>query len=141
MITLFAFCVLAAPLQTPSTAFEVASVKLNRSNSRNSGIPPIRHSHIEGMRATMPELCDVISALMTRIVQDNTGLKGRYDFKLDWTPDELQSKGNENPNMTAEEGGASIFSAVQEQRGLKLESKRGPVSVLVIDGVRQPTEN
>ena len=79
---------------------------------------------------------------MTRVVQDKTGLAGYYDFKLDWTPDEMQSKGLERPDVAAtEEGGASIFAAIQEQLGLKLESKRGPVEVLVIDRAEKPTEN
>jgi len=106
------------------------------------GFRVFQRRRVEGFRASIPEFGNVLSILMTRIVQDNTGLKGRFDFKLDWTPDDLQSKGNEDPSMAAsEEGRASIFSAMQEQLGLKLESKRGPVEILVIDRVEKPTEN
>jgi uncharacterized protein (TIGR03435 family) len=71
--------------------------------------------------------------------EDNTGLTGRYDFKLEWAPDERQ------PNSFGEPGdpnGASIFAAVQEQLGLKLEVKKFPVEMFVIEHIdRAPTAN
>ncbi len=83
-------------------------------------------------------------------VLDKTGLKGKYDFKLQWTPDEGQTrmfKGAEASQQRTdnaplpESSGPSIFTAIQEQLGLKLESQKGPVEILVIDHVEKPSEN
>ena len=62
---------------------------------------------------------------------DRTGLKGFYDFLLTWTPDEAQ----------ADAPGPSLFTAIQEQLGLKLESTKGPVEILVVDRAERPSEN
>ena len=70
---------------------------------------------------------------------NNTGLEGNYDFKLEWTPDPAPSAPDGQPVITAV--GPSIFSALQEQLGLRLEATKGPVDVLVIDHVDQPSEN
>ncbi len=85
-----------------------------------------------------------------RNVVDKTGLTGKYDFTLKWTPDESQGamfKGTEGgqpgtgATPTPESSGLSIFTAVQEQLGLKLESGKGPVDILVIDHIEKPSEN
>jgi uncharacterized protein (TIGR03435 family) len=70
-----------------------------------------------------------ISTPVTRVVVDRTGLAGSFKFTLDWSPDEL----------AADASGGSIFTALQEQLGLKLEPARGPVDVLVVDHVEPPT--
>ena len=83
-----------------------------------------------------------------RTVIDKTGLKGEYDFKLKWTP-EPGEEGLESLGLPpvppspqpADTNGPSIFTAVQEQLGLKLESTKGPVDVLVIDHAEKPSEN
>jgi uncharacterized protein (TIGR03435 family) len=75
-------------------------------------------------------LAEQLGHLVERPVVDNTGLRGLYDFKLEWSPD--QAAGSAGP---------SIFTAVQEQLGLKLESTRGPVEVIVIDSAEKPSEN
>jgi uncharacterized protein (TIGR03435 family) len=62
-------------------------------------------------------------------VVDRTGLEGRFDVELEWSPDQAAT---DKP---------SIFAAVQEQLGLKLESDRGPVDVVVIDHIERPTED
>jgi uncharacterized protein (TIGR03435 family) len=70
--------------------------------------------------------------MLQRQVSDGTGLTGEYDFSLRWTPDQT----------VVDEPGPSVFTALQEQLGLRLESREGPVEVLVIDHVeRTPTEN
>jgi uncharacterized protein (TIGR03435 family) len=73
-----------------------------------------------------------------RPVIDKTGLKGRYDFRLHFNPNPLSADPDTAANNPA---GPSLFSAVEEQLGLKLESSRGPVEVLVIDSVQQPSVN
>jgi len=80
------------------------------------------------------------SAVVQTVVVDRTGLEGRYDIALEWTPDRasLPAKGNAAP---APSDKPSIFAALQEQLGLKLEPERGPVDVVVVDHIERPTEN
>jgi uncharacterized protein (TIGR03435 family) len=88
-----------------------------------------------------------LSRQLGRIIVDKTGLTGNYDFTLEWTPDEggpPQSKpqdGSTPSAANAPDPGASVFTAIQEQLGLKLESTKGPVDVVVIDHIEKPTEN
>ena len=87
----------------------------------------------------------LLAQLTGRVVVDRTGLTGSYDLDLRWTPtpDQLPTgpppPGVELPPI--DPNGPSLFTALQEQLGLKLESERGPVEVLVIDRLQQPTEN
>lgn len=82
-----------------------------------------------------------------QIVLDQTGLKGEYDFTLNWTPDSGFSASASNSGQDSETAplpdpsGTSIFSALQEQLGLKLEARKAPVNVLVIVHVERPSEN
>ena len=73
---------------------------------------------------------------------DRTGLTGNFDIDLTWTPDRLP-QGTPPPGApplpSIDPNGPSLFTAVQEQLGLKLESERAPVEVLVIDHVERPT--
>jgi uncharacterized protein (TIGR03435 family) len=71
--------------------------------------------------------------------EDNTGLKGKYAFKLEWAPDETQANGGEAPSDPSR---PSIFAALQDQLGLKLEAKKFPVEMFVIDHIdKVPTAN
>lgn len=78
-----------------------------------------------------------------RVVVDATGLHGKYDFALTWTPydpnDRSGSSGSEK--APSPDSGPSLFTALEEQLGLKLVSRKGPVQVLVIDHVERPTPN
>jgi uncharacterized protein (TIGR03435 family) len=75
-------------------------------------------------------------------VLDHTGLAGRFDFDLEWTPDQPLRLPPNAPNLPPiDPNGPSIFTAVKEQLGLKLESTKGPVDVLVIDHAEHPSEN
>ena len=77
------------------------------------------------------------------MVTDKTGLSGNYEFELTFTPDQQQPGPPPPAGAPAlppvDPNGPSIFTAVQEQLGLKLDATRGPVSVLVIDKVEPPT--
>jgi uncharacterized protein (TIGR03435 family) len=93
---------------------------------------------------------ELLGQRLGRPVIDKTGLKGKYDFTLKWTPNENEAQmftgaeGDPQPiggAPPAESSGPSIFSAIQEQLGLKLEPQRGPIEVLVIDHVERPSEN
>jgi uncharacterized protein (TIGR03435 family) len=96
---------------------------------------------LPGRNATMAELASVMQrSALDRPVVDKTGLDGRYDFDLEWAPDESQFQGalaRQSPESTK----PGLFAALQEQLGLKLEAARGPIETLVIDHVERPTEN
>jgi uncharacterized protein (TIGR03435 family) len=99
---------------------------------------------ISGGGIPLSQLATQLSVSVQRIVVDKTGLGGDYDFDLKWTPDQLP-QGTPPPGAPPlppiDPNGPSIYTAVQEQLGLKLDSQRGPVNVLVIDGVEHPTED
>jgi uncharacterized protein (TIGR03435 family) len=91
--------------------------------------------------ATMAELAWVMQrAAVDRPVVDKTGLTGRYDFDLEWTPDETQFNGNV-PKGNPEEARPDLLTAMQQQLGLRLEAARGPIEAMVIDRVERPTAN
>ncbi|MGB8844249.1 MAG: TIGR03435 family protein, partial [Terracidiphilus sp.] len=82
---------------------------------------------------SMAEIADVMKYFVDRPVVDQTSLTGRFDFVLKWTPDDAQGS---DPNAPP-----GLFTAIQEQLGLKLEPVKAPVEVQVIDHVERPTEN
>lgn len=86
---------------------------------------------------SMPQLALLIARFERQPVIDTTGLDGFYEVNLEWAPSDLSAA---EPADTP--AGPSIYSAVQSQLGLKLEARRGPVDVLVIDSVQKvPAEN
>jgi bla regulator protein blaR1 len=106
----------------------------------------MRPGQFEGMGATLPILAQTLSDATGRKVIDKTGLAGNYDFKLDWTPEPGQMApppgGEPEPVLPPPDAnGPSIFTAVQEQLGLRLESAKGPVEMIVIDRVQKPSAN
>jgi uncharacterized protein (TIGR03435 family) len=86
-----------------------------------------------------------LSRFLGRRVIDKTGMKGKYDIALEWTPDEIQVTQMilppDAPKPSVDTASPSIFTAVQEQLGLKLESQKGPVETVVIDRAEKPSEN
>ncbi|MFZ0743645.1 MAG: TIGR03435 family protein [Terracidiphilus sp.] len=95
--------------------------------------------------ATMGDFAQLMqSAVLDRPVVDQTGLDGKYDFLLKWTPDESQFGGmgiKVPPPSDAADAPPPLFTAIQEQIGLKLEAAKTPVEVLVLDHVEQPSAN
>ncbi|HMD83242.1 MAG TPA: M56 and DUF3738 domain-containing protein [Terriglobia bacterium] len=96
------------------------------------------------------ELVDLLSQQLGRTVVDKTGLKGIYDFTIQWTTDQTQAAVVNGPGdgkagaataPPSESSGSSLFTAIQEQLGLRLEPQKAPVEVLVIDHVERPSEN
>jgi len=87
-------------------------------------------------------LTQELSKELGRVILDKTGIKGRYDVTLKWTPETDATPVATGPDGTSrQDSSPSIFTAIQEQLGLKLESTKGPVQVLVIDHVEMPSEN
>src|ERR1700691_545838 len=114
--------------------------------------PQARHSfrmngsgELSVIAQSLDRFADLLAHQTGRLVVDKTGLKGNYDFTLKWTPDEGRGQmpggtpGDAAPPSDA--NGPTIFTALQEQLGLKLESQKGPVDTLVIDHVEKPSEN
>jgi uncharacterized protein (TIGR03435 family) len=119
-------------------------------------------SKMQATKSTMSNLVNQLGNQLDRPVVDQTGLTGKYDYTLEFAPDENQrgmrgmmagmpmpmpagggegggGGGGAAPDTQA---GPTIFSAVQEQLGLKLEAKKGPIDLLVIDSIEKtPTEN
>jgi len=94
--------------------------------------------------ATMSEFAGVMQgAVLDRPVVDQTGLTGRFDFTLSWAPDETQfgGLGARVPPPGEGETRPNLFTAMQDQLGLKMETAKAPVDVLVIDRVEKPSEN
>jgi uncharacterized protein (TIGR03435 family) len=88
----------------------------------------------------MAQYAAMLSSLLQRVVVDRTGLAGNYSASITYTPDTRPPGGG--PDLPAADlNGASLFTALQEQLGLRLEPSRGPVDVLVIDHIERPTED
>ena len=91
---------------------------------------------LTGTGQSMQNLANVLGSFgLSRMVLDRTGLTGGFDFELRWTPDTLRGAASSAQSNDA----PSIFAALQEQLGLRLESQRGPVEFLVVDSIERPT--
>jgi uncharacterized protein (TIGR03435 family) len=122
--------------------------KLTKNETNPNGLPNLLFRGLGVLpvnNATMAEFAGVLqSAVMDRPVVDKTGLTGRWDFQIRWTPDESQFGGlgvRVPPPTNDPNAPPGIFTAFTEQLGLKLEPTRAPVDVLVIDKVEKPSEN
>ena len=90
--------------------------------------------HAEDLKnISMPELALILQFHVDRPVVDQTGLKGKYDLKLQWTVDEAPAPAPDAP--------PGLFTAIQEQVGLKLDRVKAPAEVLVVDAVARPGAN
>lgn len=105
--------------------------KLQPSQSNGKSIGTGR-SHFDGQGLTMMIIAEELSQITGRIAVDKTGLTGRYDLKLRWTPDDAATTETDFPDL---------FTAIQEQLGLKLEPAKEALPVLVIDHIDPPTPN
>jgi uncharacterized protein (TIGR03435 family) len=116
------------PRELSFVALTVAKSGLKMSKARPDAVPPSRPQipgRIVSSQMTLNKLTTLLSRFLRQTVLDETGLTGPYDINLQWTP--------ENAQPTDAEQGPSVFTAVQQQLGLKLESRKAPVEVLVID--------
>ena len=114
--------------------------KFQPSTSNGTTINTGRSSmHVAGSDDTIGLLARELAQSQGRVVVNKTGLTGRYDLTLRWTPDDAPPpllNGAPDPNAPP-----GLFTAIQEQLGLKLEPAKGPVQVLVIDKINQPSPN
>ncbi|HXP87210.1 MAG TPA: M56 and DUF3738 domain-containing protein [Bryobacteraceae bacterium] len=113
----------------------------------NAKIPGMRlgWGQLTGTAVPMSLVAQSLSLRLGRSVIDKTGLTGSYDFDLKWTPDPAQAAALGAPGPDAapppDPNGPSIFTAVQEQLGLRLESTKGQVDILAIDHAEKPDAN
>jgi uncharacterized protein (TIGR03435 family) len=106
-----------------------SKLQLTKSNGKSIGTG---RTHFNGEGLSMILIAEELSLITGRVVVDKTNLTDRYDLKLVWVPDDAPATDN---------SGASLFTAIQEQLGLKLEPAKEAAPVLVIDHVELPTPN
>jgi uncharacterized protein (TIGR03435 family) len=111
--------------------------KLTKHTEASNGLPTQSGSPSSGGRRftnnSMSDFALGMQSFLDRPVVDQTGLAGRYDFVLTWNPDDSST---DSPNPLP-----GLFTAIQEQLGLKLDPVKGPADVYVIDHVEKPSEN
>jgi bla regulator protein blaR1 len=114
--------------------------KLKESTSSASELVSNGH-HLTCNKVALAALAKVfLQGELRRPVADQTGLKGEFDFTLDWVTDNGERKAASEESSGGGEG-PSLFTALQEQLGLRLEPQKGPVEILVIDRAERPSEN
>jgi uncharacterized protein (TIGR03435 family) len=96
---------------------------------------------VRGGGVTLATLANILERAVGRLVIDRTGLTGNWDLEVKYTPERSQLPPGVEPPVPIDWNGPSLFTAIEEQLGLKLRPARGPVEVLVIDLVQQPTPN
>lgn len=122
--------------------------KLTKSDADPRGLPGLMFRGLgdfNGRNASMDEFAQLLQdAVMDRPVVNKTGLTDKYDFRLKWTPDESQFSGLglkvQKPTESAD-APPPLFTALQEQLGLKMDSTKTPVKVLIIDKLEKPSAN
>ena len=102
---------------------------------------------VTATRINLDGLAAYLSQRLHQLVQNQTGLKGIYDLTLEWAPDETREAaaatydGKAGAAVPADASGPSIYTALEEQLGLKLVARKSPVEVLVVDSIEKPSEN
>lgn len=112
--------------------------KFKESSSTGSGSSTHTHNipggiELNARNVTMASFASTLYSEVHRTVTDKTSLSGKYDLDMKWTPDDQPA--------TDTDAGPSIFTALQEQLGLKLQSAKGPVQTLVVDHIEMPSAN
>ncbi len=122
--------------------------KLTRSEGDPNGLPGLSFRAIGDLNVHNANMYDFTNlmqnAVLDRPVVDQTGLAGRYDFTLKWTPDDSQFGGmgaKIPPTTDSANTPPALYTAIQEQIGLKLDAMKAPADVLIIDHVEKPSEN
>jgi uncharacterized protein (TIGR03435 family) len=124
----------------------MAGIKMVKSDSSGLNMGGQGLGRVRFRGATMAGLASQLQLrVLDRPAVDQSGLTGRYDFTLDWRPDEFQFPNVPAPQRAAAAAAADalpdLFTAFQEQLGMKLQATRAPLDVLVIDRVSRPSEN
>jgi uncharacterized protein (TIGR03435 family) len=147
--------------KTPSNAVSVRQegsgmvVKTGAGGAMKMTMGPNMTMHMESEKVTMEQFADMVTGFVDKPVVDMTELKGNWQIALDLTMDDLRAAaskagvaipamppaGGGAPGAASDPGGPAIFSSIQ-QLGLKLEQKKAPVDIIVVDSAeKKPTEN
>jgi uncharacterized protein (TIGR03435 family) len=105
---------------------------------------PSGDTTLKALNVTMVQFASALSSQLSAIVIDKTGIDRRFDASFQWTPDQpMRLKSGELAPAPPPEAtpGPSIFTAIQEKLGLRLESRKVPTEVIVIDRAQRPSEN
>jgi uncharacterized protein (TIGR03435 family) len=135
--------------QLTRAAVDCAALRAARERGENPVLPaPTGNKPVCGMNTNagrmvaggyeMKDVARNMAGPAGRFVIDRTGLTGPYDLELTWTPEQAPIAAPGAPAPAFDANGPSLFTALQEQLGLKLEATTGPVEVLVIDGAERP---
>ncbi len=121
-------------------------LKPNVEGAEGRSMMRLGHGQLTATRVTMDGLAGQLANHVGRPVINKTGLSGEYDVELEWTPDPGQSGpfGGPPPGEApppVDSSGPSIFTAVQDKLGLKLEGTKAAVKMIVIDAIEKPSEN
>jgi uncharacterized protein (TIGR03435 family) len=123
--------------QPPNTTHKLTAA------APGQNLPTLRYPRaglLPARNATMTELAQTLQRdALDRPVINQTTIEGRYDFTLDWMPDETQFGGG--GAKVPDTGKPNIYEAFREQLGLRLEATRAPADIMVIDSVEKPSEN
>jgi len=104
------------------------------------GFRVFQRRQITAENSPLENLTEALTWLLGRPVLDRTGLQGSFDYKLDWSPDDLQLQSQEAPAQF--DGNApSLGTALQQQMGLKLVQQRGPVDLIAVEHAEKPSAN
>jgi uncharacterized protein (TIGR03435 family) len=118
----------------------------DRDGQGHAGMMRFSDGKLTAQGVPLDNLASQLTEQLHQIVQNKTGLKGNYDFVLEWAPERDHDGGpvigNGEASGSADASSLpSIYTAIQEQLGLKLEAQRAAVQVFVIDQVERPTQN
>ncbi len=106
-----------------------------------SGLRVQNRNLVLNLRGTLAQFAQVLDASLDRLILDKTGLSGTFDLHLEFGIDQATPAFQAFTDPAEASSGASIFTAIQEQFGLKLEAARGPGDFIVIDRIEHPSEN
>lgn len=140
----FALAVRQETRELPVYALEADKGGVKIAAARHPDAGPMfrvfQRRQITAENAPLEYLTEALSMLLGKPVLDETGLEGNFDYKLEWSPDELQVQSSEAPPMP--DGAApSITRAIKDQMGLRLASRRGPVEFIVVESAGKPAAN
>lgn len=123
------------------SALPVAKSRLKLTRVASDNLP---NMHSDGRKLTaerwsMGRMADFLASQLSQPVTDRTQVEGIFHLKLEWIPEGLVKLGGRTPARPSQ--APSIFTAIQEQLGLNLESQKAPVEVVVVDSAERPSEN
>jgi uncharacterized protein (TIGR03435 family) len=120
------------PGLVPYVGTQSDSMRVSNNGSKTS---------LDAKNVSMSKLALALAGFTSHVVLDNTGLNGGFDFKLEWAQDHPEESTLSNIEESLGMTGPSIYNALQDQLGLKLQHATGPVETLVVDAIDRPTPN